>query len=195
MNDVSKQGRARAPVSSRVRASADIVGTALVSQGRRAGQTRSAGVIDVPSAARQPGEPAVASPGRKPEGKVGGFGRVQSEPNASVAEGGDAERERERIRVVHQEKGPYRTIRAALAEALDGDIVSVSPGVYEEQLQIERDNVRIVGKIRNGGEVEPLARARAPFRAHLQLASRVLMVSPPPRRLFSRPRRTHGLCE
>lgn len=186
MSDVSKQGRARAPVSARVRASADSV----VSQGRRAGQPRSARVssnIDVPRAARQPGEPAVASPGREPEGEVGGFGRVQSEPNAS-------ERESERIRVVHQEKGPYRTIQAALAEALDGDIVSVSPGVYEEQLQIERDNVRIVGKIRNGGEVKPLARARAPFRARLQLESRVLMVSPPPR-LFSRPCQTHGLCE
>jgi len=144
MNDVSKQGRARAPVSARLRADS------VVSQGRRAGQPLSARVsssIDVPRAARQPG-PAVASTGRKPEGEVGGFGRVQSEPNASVADGGD-----KRIRVVHQEKGPYRTIQAALSEALDGDIVSVSPGVYAEQLQIERDNVRIVGKIRNGGEV------------------------------------------
>jgi len=54
---------------------------------------------------------------------------------------------------VHQEKGPYRTIQAALSEALDGDIISVSPGVYAEQLRIERDNVRIVGKARDGSEV------------------------------------------
>jgi hypothetical protein len=187
MNDVSKQGRARAPVSARLRADS------VVSQGRRAGQPLVSSSIDGPRAARQPG-PAVASPGRKPEGKVGGFGRVQSEPNASVAEGGDAERERERIRVVHQEKGPYRTIQAALAEALDGDIVSVSPGVYEEQLQIERDNVRIVGKIRNGGEVaarpSPCTLPRAP---PARIACADGFSSPP--RLFSRPRQAHGLCE
>lgn len=150
MSDDSKQGRARAHVSARVRASADIV----VSRGRRAGQPRSARVsssIDVPRAARQSGVTDGAWPGLKPEGDVGGFGRIQSVPNASAANGGDEEQKR--ILVVHQEKGPYRTIQAALAEAFDGDIVSVSPGVYEEQLQIQRDNVRIVGKIRNGGEV------------------------------------------
>jgi hypothetical protein len=44
-------------------------------------------------------------------------------------------------------------MQAALEEALDGDIISISPGYYAEQLMIERDNVRIVGKVRGGGEV------------------------------------------
>jgi len=44
-------------------------------------------------------------------------------------------------------------MQAALEEALDGDIISISPGYYAEQLVIERDNVRIVGKVRDGGEV------------------------------------------
>jgi hypothetical protein len=43
---------------------------------------------------------------------------------------------------------PFRTMQAALEEALDGDFISISPGYYAEQLMIERDNVRIVGKVR-----------------------------------------------
>jgi hypothetical protein len=45
---------------------------------------------------------------------------------------------------------PFRRIQAALEEALDGDIISISPGYYAEHLMIERDNVRIVGKVRDG---------------------------------------------
>ena len=48
---------------------------------------------------------------------------------------------------------PFRTMQAALEEALDGDFISISPGYYAEQLMIERDNVRIVGKVCAGGEV------------------------------------------
>jgi hypothetical protein len=44
-------------------------------------------------------------------------------------------------------------MQAALEEAVDGDIISISPGYYAEQLMIERGNVRIVGKVRDGGEV------------------------------------------
>jgi len=188
--NVSKQGRARGPVSVRaqapgVRASADSV----VSQGRRAGQPRSARAS---SSSDVPRAPALASPSRKREGD-GGFGRIQSVPSAAAADDRDAEQKR--VRVVHQEKGPYRTIQAALAEALDGDIISVSPGVYAEQLQIERDNVRIVGKIRNGGEVS--ARPCKPVSSSCASDSRVACAHgllPPPNRLSSHAPQGHGLC-
>jgi hypothetical protein len=53
-------------------------------------------------------------------------------------------------------------VQAALEE---GDIISISPGYYADQLMIERDNVRIVGKVRDGGEVvmECTPEKQAPF--------------------------------
>ena len=149
----NKHGRPRVPrlaTESGVRASAD--DGLFVNQGRRAGQLKSArgqGGVRRPISGLSPTAQRREKAESEGLSQAGGeaFGRIRSAPEA------EAEAEKRRIRVVHQHKGPYRTIQAALSEALDGDIISVSPGVYAEQLKIERDNVRIVGKARDGGEV------------------------------------------
>jgi len=139
-----------------VRASADE--GVRVNQGRRAGQLKSARGELSARAGRPISGLSPTSRREQGQGEAGSelFGRIRSAPDApapSAGEVGGSETTEKRVRVVHQEKGPYRTIQAALSEALDGDIISVSPGVYAEQLRIERDNVRIVGKARDGSEV------------------------------------------
>ena len=185
----AKQGRPRPsalPNAGGVRSSVDSV----VSQGRRAGQPRSAGgsVSDVSNRDRP-----ISSPTNKnTEGGGRVFGRIRSVPEAGSET--DEGKPATRIRVVNPERGPYRTIQAALAEALDGDIVSVSPGFYAEQLKIERDNVRIVGKIRDGAEVG-LTGVHSPYtHAHcVKLRPNLLTSQTYYTRSYFSVRRRHGL--
>ena len=145
-----KMGRPRADANALAMPSLKEPTKEVVNQGRRAGQPKSSRSPLSESEIRLGGRP-ISSPlenkresgGHKKEGSD--FGRIQSVPESSGNQW--------RIRIVNQEHGPFRTIQAALEEALNGDIISISPGYYAEQLMIERDNVRIVGKVRDGGEV------------------------------------------
>jgi parallel beta-helix repeat protein len=144
----------------------DVQANGVIHQGRRAGQPKSArGLAMHNDLAQERHESATSrerpissrSPTNRGQGRAEhGFGRMRSMPDSSERgdsrPSGEAKPER-RIRVVHQEKGPYRTIQAALDEALEGEIISVSPGFYREQLTVQHNNVRIVGKLRDAQEV------------------------------------------
>jgi pectin methylesterase-like acyl-CoA thioesterase len=144
-----KMGRPRAYANAVAMPSLKEPTKEVVNQGRRAGQPKSSRESEIRLGGRpisSPPENKRESGGHKKEGSD--FGRIQSVPSVPESSGNEW-----RIRIVNQEHGPFRTIQAALEEALDGDIISISPGYYAEQLVIERDNVRIVGKVRDGGEV------------------------------------------
>ena len=160
-------GAAAPPQKERQNAQADAGNGAVVSKGRRAGQpkgqNKQARDVAVPlhaMAAREDGsgdgmgsgsrtsrDRPISSPVYGKREPAPAFGRRQSVPDAPATEA------QQRIRTVHQERGPYRTIQSALDGALEGDIISVAPGLYDEVLHIHLDTVRIVGKIRDGLEV------------------------------------------
>jgi len=147
-NMPSKLGRPRQPANVGVSASAE---GSVVSQGRREGQLKLVGGVKnkSPAGASARDRPTSGPVTTKNEvaGKV--FGRPEEERSEKLGSKGLLGA----IRAVHPEKGPYRTIQAALAEAQENDIVSVSPGFYAEKLNVQLDTLRIVGKVRDGGEV------------------------------------------
>jgi len=152
-NMPSKLGRPRPPAYVGVSASAE---GSVVSQGRREGQPKLVGGVQnkSPAGASARDQPTSGPVTTKNEvaGKV--FGLISSVPEAERSGKLGRKGLLGEIRAVHPEKGPYRTIQAALAEAQENDIVSVSPGFYaEQQLNVQLDTVRIVGKVRDGGEV------------------------------------------
>ena len=151
-NMPSKLGRPRPPAYVGVSASAE---GSVVSQGRREGQPKLVGGVQnkSPAGASARDQPTSGPVTTKNEvaGKV--FGLISSVPEAERSGKLGRKGLLGEIRAVHPEKGPYRTIQAALAEAQENDIVSVSPGIYAEQINVQLDTVRIVGKVRDGGEV------------------------------------------
>ena len=125
-----KMGRPRAYANAVAMPSLKEPTKEVVNQGRRAGQ---------PKSSRSPlsSEPEIRLGGRRPissppenkresgghKKEVSDFGRIQSVPSVPESSGNEW-----RIRIVNQQHGPFRTIQAALEEALDGDIISISPG-------------------------------------------------------------------